>query len=294
MIYLGSMKLTLTATGCVWYELAKNSNKKEARLLNWRRIEKYVQGRYNDFDHTITNFTAAPPISKNLKIGGLLRAFYLAPPKDVKEVLRVRRRDHNLLECPSCGYPTEPDTLDHFLPKEDWPEYAIFPNNLVPQCRGCAPVKGQRYYGTTENSALFLNPIYSDAISSVQFKIDVILEKGRPKFSIGFSIGCHVSSQDKERVIVHLQKLNVKERIRVFCYRHYSHWKQMRSQQGLNIPVAFTAALGPKQVNEQEGRNWAVAFMQGVLRNPAVVADLQSVSQPTSMAPSIQRVTLNV
>lgn len=292
MIYLGSMKIT--AASCAWYELAKNSNKKEARLLNWRRIEQYVQTRYNDFDQTITNFAAAPFISKKRKVGCVLRAFYLAPPKDVKVVLRARRRDHNLLECPSCGYPTEPDTLDHFLPKEDWPEYAIFPNNLVPQCRGCAPVKGQRYYCTTENSALFLNPIYSDALASVQFKIDVILDNGKPKFSIAFSIGRHVTSQDKARVIVHLQQLKVKERMKIFCYRHYSHWKQMRSQQGLDIRAVFTAALGPEQIIEEEGRNWSIAFMQGVLRNSAAVADMQSVSPPIPTGSFPQRDTLQV
>lgn len=292
MMYLGSMKLA--AAGCTWYALAKISKKKEARLLNWRRIEQYVQGRYNDFDQAITNFTNPPLISHKRKVGELLREFYLAPPKDVKEVLRGRRRDHDLLECPSCGYPREPDTLDHFLPKEDWPEYAIFPNNLVPQCRDCAPVKGKRYYCTKANSAMFLHPIYSDAIASIQFRIDVSLQNGKPQFSIVFSIEPHIAPEDKARVIVHLRELKVKQRITTFCYRHYSHWKQMRAQQGLNIQAAFIAALGPAQVNEKEGKNWAVAFMQGVLRNPAVAADLQSVTPPTPSVSTAQRVALQV
>lgn len=39
-------------------------------------------------------------------------------------------------ECPYCGI-SEPKTLDHYIPKETHPEFAIFPLNLIPICHVC-------------------------------------------------------------------------------------------------------------------------------------------------------------
>ena len=38
--------------------------------------------------------------------------------------------------CPSCGQ-RDVKTLDHYLSKDDYPELAVFPANLVPCCFEC-------------------------------------------------------------------------------------------------------------------------------------------------------------
>ncbi|CCO48617.1 hypothetical protein VIBNISOn1_570007 [Vibrio nigripulchritudo SOn1] len=42
----------------------------------------------------------------------------------------------NFDECPFCGI-NEPKTLDHYLPKELFPEFSIFSRNLIPICGVC-------------------------------------------------------------------------------------------------------------------------------------------------------------
>lgn len=42
--------------------------------------------------------------------------------------------------CPFCSH-NYPRSLDHFLPKDDFPEFSIFPQNLVPSCRDCNSAK---------------------------------------------------------------------------------------------------------------------------------------------------------
>ncbi|MBW3510603.1 HNH endonuclease [Janthinobacterium sp. NKUCC06_STL] len=39
-------------------------------------------------------------------------------------------------ECPYCGI-NDPKTLDHYLPKETYPEFAVHPLNLIPICHIC-------------------------------------------------------------------------------------------------------------------------------------------------------------
>lgn len=40
-------------------------------------------------------------------------------------------------ECPFCGGIGDPVTLDHFLPKAEYPQFSVYPSNLVPSCRDC-------------------------------------------------------------------------------------------------------------------------------------------------------------
>jgi hypothetical protein len=40
-------------------------------------------------------------------------------------------------KCPFCGGIGTPRNLDHFLPKAHFPQFSIFPQNLVPSCRDC-------------------------------------------------------------------------------------------------------------------------------------------------------------
>jgi hypothetical protein len=44
-------------------------------------------------------------------------------------------------KCPFCGGIGHAKTLDHYLPKANFPQYAIYPDNLVPCCRDCNSVK---------------------------------------------------------------------------------------------------------------------------------------------------------
>lgn len=39
-------------------------------------------------------------------------------------------------ECPYCGI-NQTNTIDHYLPKGDYEQYAVFPPNLVPSCGEC-------------------------------------------------------------------------------------------------------------------------------------------------------------
>jgi hypothetical protein len=241
----------------------------------------------------INDFMVQPQPSENRRADTLMREFYLNPPQKLKQVLHERRHDHLLTECPSCGNPMIPNTLDHFVPKEDWPEFAIFPNNLVPQCGGCAPIKSRRYYCNDKRRALFLHPMYSDALASVRFKIEVNLQGGQPKFSIEISVVNGLNPVDKARVALHLGSLSVKKRMQMFCYRHYTHWKCKLVEDGLDIKMLFESLLG-NQLHVAYARNWSTAFMQGVLRNPAVVADLQRMSSQAPGRPPETLVELSI
>ena len=61
--------------------------------------------------------------------------------------------------CPYCGL-SEVGSLDHFLPKEAWPELSVAPHNLVPACDRCNRYKLS--WTPTSTSNVLFNPYFDD------------------------------------------------------------------------------------------------------------------------------------
>ncbi|WLG59609.1 HNH endonuclease [Pseudomonas extremorientalis] len=55
------------------------------------------------------------------------------PGRALYDSILVAAGDH----CPTCGGIGQPRTLDHYLPKANYPKLAIVPQNLIPACRDC-------------------------------------------------------------------------------------------------------------------------------------------------------------
>lgn len=73
----------------------------------------------------------------------------------------------SVARCPFCGI-SESSTLDHYLPKEQYPEFSIFPKNLVPSCAVCNTRKRDRILDEGTNVRMFLHPCY-DVIPDMAF-----------------------------------------------------------------------------------------------------------------------------
>jgi len=76
-------------------------------------------------------------------------------------------KESRVARCPFCSI-SESSTLDHYLPKEQYPEFSIFPNNLVPSCAVCNTHKLDRILAPGTNMRMFLHPYY-DAIPDLAF-----------------------------------------------------------------------------------------------------------------------------
>lgn len=72
-----------------------------------------------------------------------------------------------VFRCPFCGL-SETSTLDHYLPKEKYPEFSVFPSNLVPACGVCNTRKKDRILVHGTDVQMFLHPCY-DQIPDLPF-----------------------------------------------------------------------------------------------------------------------------
>lgn len=84
-------------------------------------------------------------------------------------------RDRKFQFCPSCGEEGSPSTIDHYLPKEDYPHFSVTPVNLTPMCDACQSAKGQETLD--ENGRrIFLHPYFDEFLTSQVVRLTI----GRP------------------------------------------------------------------------------------------------------------------
>lgn len=113
-------------------------------------------------------------------------------------------------ECPLCGI-GEPSTLDHYLPKEEFPEFSIFSKNLIPICSPCnSSYKGVKWI---DNGKRIFIHAYFDIFPDQTF------------FALNISVGAKLSLvfnaiQLPEHIDFsqlfssHFEKLNLNDRYR--------------------------------------------------------------------------------
>ena len=98
--------------------------------------------------------------------------------------IKKLRTKHPHVSCAMCGS-TNVTSLDHILPKEDYPELAVFSYNLVPSCQPCNNRRAKKgafsdtpgfvhpYFDSVILDALELRIQFSEPFSSVEFKLIV-------------------------------------------------------------------------------------------------------------------------
>lgn len=93
-------------------------------------------------------------------------AFSTSFKKRIKksELKKVYDECNNI--CPFCG-DRKIEEIDHYIPKEAYPEFTLYPGNLVPLCNKCNKKKGERFLDT-ENKRQFIN-VYYDDIDNLNF-----------------------------------------------------------------------------------------------------------------------------
>ncbi|MFB6499332.1 HNH endonuclease [Bacillus haynesii] len=86
--------------------------------------------------------------------------------------------------CQYCGI-GEPNTNDHYIPKESFPEFCVFPLNLVPCCPVCNTKKGSKWLVEMERQ--FVNLYFDYIPRNIRF-LHANIEYNGEEASISFFI----------------------------------------------------------------------------------------------------------
>lgn len=153
------------------------------KVISRKKNEGYINSLNANKAYIIRRYSVYETENKNLeKIGlsaitsendkeAIHSAFNTAFKKNIK------KKELNLIYekcqgvCPYCG-DGRLEEVDHYVPKEEYPEFTLYPGNLIPLCNKCNKKKGAKFLDNT-NKRQFIN-FYYDDIDNIDFlKIDI-------------------------------------------------------------------------------------------------------------------------
>lgn len=119
--------------------------------------------------------------------------------------------------CPFCSLDTGPD-LDHYLPKDRYPEFSLHARNLVPICTPCNRRKSTKVLAQGSGDRLFLHPSSEPTGDAQVLAAELTFANSKVAASYRIDDGGVLSPGERALVKRHFRELGLAER-----YRHRAH-----------------------------------------------------------------------
>lgn len=253
-----------------------------------RIVEERQRGKHQDYFLQIKDawktrvlsyieFRGNPELIKiwdqmnDASVHGRFKNLYLSPAEQsVQKPLLEKLRNRELDYCPSCGEDGTPNTLDHFLPKDIFPEFSITLVNLFPMCDICQGAKGVKI-SDDEGKRLFIHP-YFDSFIDQQLLILNIQEPFNAPASIEILPHPDIERELQGLISRHITELAIPARYYRYFQSNYLRLLRLVGKmrhKGLNVEERlenFRDMALEKSIN-----SWGYIFYDGVLRNEDLV-----------------------
>lgn len=179
--------------------------------------------------------------------------------------------------CAMCGSHHN-GTLDHFLPKQEYPEFSILPSNLVPACSLCnSGSKGGKIKGSTAQER-FLHPYFDKLAVHPLWRARITGPFAAPTFT---AVPLpHLGPAKKARVRFHLGGL-ISKPFETYCA---AQWKRLPAVLLVETGPAPTLHALRRAIRNELKRSaiafgvnaWRTALLRGIIANTAAVVDIHS------------------
>jgi 5-methylcytosine-specific restriction endonuclease McrA len=233
------------------------------------QYQQYIAQNGNPFNLT------KMVMSNELKTG--LISNYNSPPKELKYIETLRNTIDDI--CAMCGSKF-PWSLDHILPKDDYPEWAVFSKNLVPACR-CNITRGKALLGDPHTQARVLHPYFDDVFDTRQLSCLITTTNNFRWINLELRF-LQPEHPQFESIKFHVKKVVKPAGIEKYLQR--TKWSKMTLKPSNAIRALFKRGiLTVDQVaeciaedldwyDEQTGtpNNWDSVFLHGLLNSPGV------------------------
>lgn len=182
--------------------------------------------------------------------------------KPILDSLRIK----DLQLCPACGEDGTPNTLDHYLPKNKYPEFSVTSRNLSPMCDICQGKKGSKTVNGADQR-LFVHPYFDEFTAFSVVRLTV----GRPFESPNsFSIDPHPGLNVEQSALLarHLEELGISKRYEKFFKTEYIRLRKLVSRaRAERQDVRERISEFHKYALDKSTNSWGAIFYEGVLDN---------------------------
>ena len=233
-------------------------------------VERHLKSSYYTYI-ALEGSTEILPINLSNTQAEFLRHAYRSRAKKYKLEWIDRLYMSKLLSCPMCGG-KGPRTIDHYLPKDWYPEFAVLSYNLVPSCGTCNSKRGS--YNRPQQPHPVLHPYFDvDIFSLLTIDIDLGITMGVPEFTLMFNAYAF-SPANQLRVAAHIRTCIDMKAFRSKCYGFMTEYRLAEKH---NDPNYLNLYLSMRLDILERGGNqncWESALIRGMKLKPAVAAQI--------------------
>ncbi len=212
----------------------------------------------------------------NLLASKLEYHYEKSSPKALFDFIPKIRNELSPRACPMCGS-LGVSSVDHYLPRTDYPEWAIFSKNLVPACN-CNSKRSNNVCGIQPNERVF-HPYYDDALLNRLISCHFSGELEAPTIKV---TGLDVANVSIDMTEYHLNEVVRKTNIENWLE---DTWEQLRlypSSIIVNIDddqlitideliIKLNKLLGKHDRQHGTPNNWYSIFFHGLIHNVEVL-----------------------
>ena len=251
-------------------------------------IETTMENCYNDYDNAVNSASV-----HNLSPHG-----FVAPEKDnlkklyksdcdIAKKLRLHhgtftsntRRIYNN-KCPYCTL-SEPDTIEHILPKEKYPEFAVHLYNLIPCCSKCNRHKSDDVRDKA-GLPLTINFYYHDPEYCQFLEADCVADtNGFPSFKYKLIFPENADPILTAIITNHFNRLHLIERYNEEAVKSYTEveltLKLVCSGKSLNDALQFLKGYLSSTINDYGLNHYFVVMLRCMIGSSAYHTYLQSI-----------------
>lgn len=219
-----------------------------------------------------------------LDVAKFLKGHYASPSGDLAHITVMRESTEHLV-CPMCGS-MHSGTLDHYLPKNGFPLFAVFSKNLVPACK-CNSKRKETLTGVNANERV-LHPYFDACLSErlVRAHFDDLGDVPR------VSIALMIPNSHPHFPAINFHVRSIVERSAI-CNYLADRWSSLIRKPSLVVRAFEVNVLTQGDVlgllekeratldDLHKGKNnWNSVFVSGLLHPPVVTWLFQRLSMP--------------
>ncbi|QCZ29838.1 HNH endonuclease [Leclercia adecarboxylata] len=189
--------------------------KRESNKTNLTAISSKVKIAYDNHTSNCNTLENLSPIRLLKKQKASLHHAYTSKTNTFKKVtidILFPPTLDDFDECPYCGI-GDPSTLDHYIPKEVYPEFSILSKNLIPICSTCNSSYKKTKFKLPNGKRIFIHSYY-DIFPDLYFlTANVTISQ---KIAINFTINHHATESDfSELISNHFINLGLNKRFKI-------------------------------------------------------------------------------
>ncbi|AVH14718.1 hypothetical protein [Acinetobacter indicus] len=165
----------------------------------------------------------------------IFESLYSSGLSSLKYIKEYRQRNSYKV-CSLCGSPAA-GTLDHFLPKDTYPEFSIFSKNLIPACK-CN-------FSKNKNISMIYHPQFFDFIENRLYYIDFLIVNNSINYR-GIKLNIKPSHPYYKLIESHLKNHILK------CVDGFEDEMRIRLQSLYDTPKTYIFALDSVTISSKQ------------------------------------------